>query len=54
VVRRRTAAHLQNKETLMRRLWSLAVVLAIVLATAPASAKDVVVVYTALEPEQIT
>src|SRR6266446_5024317 len=38
----------------MRRLWSLAVVLALLLATAPAWAKDVVVVYTALEPEQIT
>ncbi len=38
----------------MRRLWSLAVVLAVVLSTAPAWAKDVVVVYTALEPEQIT
>ena len=38
----------------MRRLWSLAVVLAIVLGAAPAFAKDVVVVYTALEPEQIT
>ncbi len=38
----------------MRRMCSLAVVLAIVLATVPALAKDVVVVYTALEPEQIT
>ena len=38
----------------MRRRWSLAVVLAIVLGAAPVFAKDVVVVYTALEPEQIT
>jgi iron(III) transport system substrate-binding protein len=38
----------------MRRLWSLAGVLAVVLAMTPAWAKDVVVVYTALEPEQIT
>jgi len=37
----------------MRRLWMLAV-LVLVMAVAPASAKDVVVVYTALEPEQIT
>src|SRR5438093_8008053 len=38
----------------MRRLWSLAVVLILMVAAAPAWAKDVVVVYTALEPEQIT
>ena len=38
----------------MRRLWSLAVVLALLVTTASAWAKDVVVVYTALEPEQIT
>src|SRR5947207_15467353 len=38
----------------MRRLWSLAVVLALLLATAPAWAKDVVVIYTAIEPEQVT
>ena len=38
----------------MRRRWSVAAVLAIVLVTGPAWAKDVVVVYTALEPEQIT
>ena len=38
----------------MRRLWSLAVVLALLVATVPAWAKDVVVIYTALEPEQIT
>ncbi|MBM3217963.1 MAG: putative 2-aminoethylphosphonate ABC transporter substrate-binding protein [Candidatus Rokubacteria bacterium] len=36
----------------MRRLWSLAVVL-VVLGAAPAWAKDVVIVYTALENEQI-
>ena len=38
----------------MRRLWKLAVMLALVLAATPAWAKDVVVIYTALEPEQIT
>jgi iron(III) transport system substrate-binding protein len=38
----------------MRRLWRLAVVLGLVLAATPAWAKDVVVVYTALEPEQVT
>ena len=38
----------------MRRPWMMAVVLAIVLAASPAWAKGVVVVYTALEPEQIT
>jgi iron(III) transport system substrate-binding protein len=37
----------------MRRLWSLAVVLALALTTTPAFAKDVVVVYTAIENEQI-
>ncbi len=37
----------------MRGLWKVAV-LALVLMAAPAWAKDVVVVYTALEPEQIT
>jgi len=37
----------------MRRLWSLAGVLAAVLAAGPASAKDVVVIYTAIENEQI-
>ncbi|HEV8143289.1 MAG TPA: putative 2-aminoethylphosphonate ABC transporter substrate-binding protein [Methylomirabilota bacterium] len=39
---------------MMRRLWMLTVMLAVVLATTPGWAKDVVVVYTALEPEQIT
>ena len=38
----------------MRRAWSLAVVLAVLVSVAPAAAKDTVVVYTALEPEQIT
>ena len=38
----------------MRRPWMLAVMLVLVLAMTPAWAKDVVVVYTALEPEQIT
>jgi iron(III) transport system substrate-binding protein len=37
----------------MRRLWTLAGVLAMVLAAAPAWAKDVIVVYTAIENEQI-
>jgi iron(III) transport system substrate-binding protein len=39
---------------MMRRPWMLAVMLVLVLAMTPAWAKDVVVVYTALEPEQIT
>ena len=38
----------------MRHLWQVAVVLALVLAAAPVAAKGTVVVYTALEPEQIT
>jgi iron(III) transport system substrate-binding protein len=38
----------------MRGLFGVVVLLALVVAVAPASAKDVVVVYTALEPEQIT
>jgi iron(III) transport system substrate-binding protein len=38
----------------MRRLRMLTVMLVLVLAMTPAWAKDVVVVYTALEPEQIT
>src|ERR1051326_7335835 len=39
---------------MMRRLWKLALLVTLVLAVTPAWAKDVVVVYTALEPEQIT
>src|SRR5215510_6958420 len=38
----------------MRRAWTLAVVLALAVTLAPAWAKDTVVIYTALEPEQIT
>ena len=38
----------------MRRGWGLAVVLSVLVSVAPALAKDTVVVYTALEPEQIT
>jgi iron(III) transport system substrate-binding protein len=38
----------------MRGLWKLALVLAVMLVAAPVWAKDLVVVYTALEPEQIT
>jgi iron(III) transport system substrate-binding protein len=38
----------------MRALCSLAVVLVMVLGAVPARAKDVVVVYTAIEPEQVS
>ena len=37
----------------MRRLWSAVAALTVILVSAPANAKDVVVVYTAIENEQI-
>ena len=37
----------------MRRLWSVAATLAVMLVSAPALAKDAVVVYTAIENEQV-